>query len=541
MYIFKNFDLFLVGLSVANIIFLGFIVYFNDRKSITNRSFLGFAISSSLWGLINYASYHITFSPTLALWSLRFVLFFALAQVFFLHRLFSVFPYKKYNFGKKYKYIIVPLTIIAALLTLTPLIFERVMEFSYDSGIETVASGPAIPFFAFVSIGLVFLALSVLIKKIRLSRDGKNKRALVIILAGTLATFILEIIFNFILPAFLYNSNFVALGSIFALPFIACASYAIIKHGVMNVKVLTTEILIFSFAAAILFDVVGAGNSIMLFYRLGVFVIILLIGIFLIKTMRKEVKQRETLVVMAKNLKKANRRLREMDQLKTEFLSIASHQLRTPLSIIKGYIDLIREGTFNKSPKKFAEVLNNMDESNEKLIKLVDEFLDISRIEQQRSKFKFQKININDLINEVVKQLRKNVKDKKLKLEVNMPKNKIMASIDRHKIFHVIYNYIDNAIKYSDKGTIRVDLSRENNKIRISVTDQGVGFDKKNGGMFFVKYYRGKNVKGINVTGTGLGLYVSKKFVQGHGGEVWAKSKGLGKGSEFGFSLPLKR
>ncbi len=233
----------------------------------------------------------------------------------------------------------------------------------------------------------------------------------------------------------------------------------------------------------------------------------------------------------------ANLRLQELDKQKTEFLSIASHQLRTPLSIIKGYVELIKDGAYGEPSKELLETLGNIDETNERLVKLVEEFLDISRIEQGRTKFSFADHAIEDVVDSVIKELFERSKDKKLTLE--WKRTEIGQSVmDEEKIRHVVFNFVDNAIKYSEQGTIRVTATAEEGGIVVRVKDNGLGFNKEDEVNFFQKFYRGENVKTVNVGGTGLGLYVCRKFIENHGGRVWAKSEGLGKGGEFGFWIP---
>jgi signal transduction histidine kinase len=112
-------------------------------------------------------------------------------------------------------------------------------------------------------------------------------------------------------------------------------------------------------------------------------------------------------------------------------------------------------------------------------------------------------------------------------------------TFDDEKIRHVVFNFLDNAIKYSEHGTITILTEKDEKGVSVKVTDEGLGFGKEDQASFFQKFYRGKNVEGTNVTGTGIGLYICSKFIETHGGRVWAKSKGLGKGSEFGFWVPL--
>ena len=136
-----------------------------------------------------------------------------------------------------------------------------------------------------------------------------------------------------------------------------------------------------------------------------VFSAVLFISYFLLRSFKKEIRRREEISHLAHSLEKANLRLKELDRQKTEFLSIASHQLRTPLSITKGYIELIGDGAYGKPSKGIKEVLVKMDESNEHLVKLVDEFLNITRIEQGRIKFTFESTDLKELIKSVTEEL----------------------------------------------------------------------------------------------------------------------------------------
>jgi signal transduction histidine kinase len=148
-------------------------------------------------------------------------------------------------------------------------------------------------------------------------------------------------------------------------------------------------------------------------------------------------------------------------------------------------------------------------------------------------------INICTLIDEATNDLKIKAKEKKLKVEWVCPAQMPQVYCDQEKMHHVIYNFIDNALKYSEKGVVRVTLEEQGGGAVFRVHDQGIGFEKSDENNFFQKFYRGDNVRTIGIDGTGLGLYVCRKFVEAHSGRVWARSEGLGKGSEFGFWVPL--
>lgn len=329
-----------------------------------------------------------------------------------------------------------------------------------------------------------------------------------------------------------YNIPIAPWGNGFVIFYVILTVYAIMKYKFMDIRVVFAEL--FTGLLVIVFIVDAALSKTFTegIFKFLVLILISVFGILLIRSQRREVERNE-------QLQTANLRLQELDHQKTEFLSIASHQLRTPLSIINGFIELLEEGAYGKVKPETIQVLQNMDETNLRLIKLVDEFLNITRIEQGRVKFSFVSQDINKVIDSVVKEIRSRAEQNKLKIKWHDGKP-LVFQFDEDKVRHVVFNFIDNAIKYSEHGTITIHTEKDEKGVSVMVTDEGLGFDKEDQANFFQKFYRGKNVEGTNVTGTGIGLYVCSKFIETHGGRVWAKSKGIGKGSEFGFWIPLE-
>src|SRR3989344_678559 len=210
------------------------------------------------------------------------------------------------------------------------------------------------------------------------------------------------------------------------------------------------------------------------------------------------------------DLRFANNQLREMDRTKSEFISIASHQLRTPLTVIKGYISMIQEGSFGPVPGQITDQLTKVYTANERLISLVENLLDISRIESGRQDFNWEKVDPADLASTVVEELRKNVEDKGLKIVLHKPKTKLPAVLaDRNKLHEVMMNFIDNAEKYTEKGQLDVYISAEKTDkdiINFSVKDTGRGVDKETLPHLFQKFTRGKGSFKVHTEGPGLGL-----------------------------------
>ncbi len=271
----------------------------------------------------------------------------------------------------------------------------------------------------------------------------------------------------------------------------------------------------------------------------GLFLALTAAVIGVARVVHAEMVKHEGVLRLATSLKHDKEVLQILDQQKTEFLSLASHQLRTPLSILKGYIELIGDGSYGKVNPKIKKVLKNMDISNERLIHLVDEFLCSTRMDQGEPTYTLKRGSISEVIAGVVAELRERAEEKKLKLvwrRSDIPTTRF----DAEKIRHVIYNLVDNAIKYSDRGTVRVSTKITRGQILVEVTDQGIGFNPTETEHFFEKFYRGRNARESRANGTGLGLYVCRRFAEGHNGTVGATSPGEGKGSTFWLSLPIK-
>lgn len=263
--------------------------------------------------------------------------------------------------------------------------------------------------------------------------------------------------------------------------------------------------------------------------------------------MENEVEKR------TKELQKAYKELEQLDQAKSEFISIASHQLRTPLSAIKGYISMMLENTYGKVSKKMAQPLKNIYSSNERLLKLVNELLNVSRIEAGRVEIKMEETNLEEIIDSVIEELENQADYKKISLkrekslghstatgEAKKALQKI--SIDQDKIRQAILNIIDNAIRYTTKGGITVSIQQNNpnEKIIIAIKDTGEGMVKEEISDLFESFSIGKAGSKLWTEGTGLGLYVAKKFVEMNKGKIWAESLGKGKGSTFYIELPIK-
>ena len=243
-----------------------------------------------------------------------------------------------------------------------------------------------------------------------------------------------------------------------------------------------------------------------------------------------------------KDLRVANEELKNLDRAKSEFISIASHQLRTPLTVIKGYGSMMLEGSFGQMSEPIKDNVKKIYESNERLITLVEDLLNISRIESGKLQFNFEPCQLEDIVASVVEELAVPASNKGLKLIWHAPTGKLPAvSIDKSKLRQVAINIIDNAIKYTPKGQIDVTLKLDGDNILFSSVDTGLGIAHNDLINLFKKFSRGEHVSILHTEGTGLGLYVGKMMIEAHHGKIWAASDGIDKGSQFYFTLPISK
>lgn len=228
-----------------------------------------------------------------------------------------------------------------------------------------------------------------------------------------------------------------------------------------------------------------------------------------------------------------------VDQMKTEFVSVAAHQLRTPLSAIKWTLKMMLDGDVGKLTDEQMEFLNKSYESNERMIVLVNDLLNVSRIDEGRFIYKPEALQIEDIIKDISTTEETSLKKKKLKLKLDFPRKKLPpVFIDKEKIGIVMQNFIENSIKYTPLGG-KIIISAEELKedLLIKIKDNGVGIPIDQQDRIFTKFFRGENVIRLETEGSGLGLYTVKNIIESHKGKVWFQSE-EGKGTTFFFTLP---
>jgi len=230
--------------------------------------------------------------------------------------------------------------------------------------------------------------------------------------------------------------------------------------------------------------------------------------------------------------------LEGINRFKSEFISSVSHELRTPLAIIKQLVTLIFSETVGKINSTQKEILAKTRNNIERLKKIIDEVLDISRIERGTLKFRYALVNLNDLIEDSADFFTELTGNRGIELDYDFPHKQVNLFIDSDRINQVLFNLIDNAIKFTEeKGKIKVEVKVFETKVRIGVVDTGIGIAKSSMAELFNKFTQVSESDSAKRKGIGLGLSLAKELVERHGGEIWVESK-LGVGSKFYFTLP---
>lgn len=238
-----------------------------------------------------------------------------------------------------------------------------------------------------------------------------------------------------------------------------------------------------------------------------------------------------------RELSRALEEIKEVSKRKTDFISAVSHELRTPLTSIKGYASILLSEKLGQIPEAVKERLDKINRHSDELTHLVNDLLDISRIESGKIIMKAESLNLAEITNNIADLLSLQLKAKEIRLDLQIPKG-LLIKADRSQIERVFINLMGNAIKFTpQKGKISVAVSLVDSFVQIDVTDNGIGIPAEALNAIFDEFYRVDNPINQEIKGTGLGLSLVKHIVEAHNGKIWVKSK-LGQGSTFSFTLP---
>jgi signal transduction histidine kinase len=513
----------LAFIIVLACLFLGFLVYLKNKRRDDHRYFFLLSLFSALFIGSAYLSEFFPYShPFLALFLSKITYASVIWWVIFLSLFSIVFPEGRKLPSKFTLPLFFGAIFIDILILFTPFIIEGIKLQPW--GFDVIYGKLFYPLFLPTTFALFFPFPISILKYKKLAPVQKNQ--VKYLLVGLIVFCGFLIFFNVILPAIIGSQQYYFLGNYSAIIFLGFTAYSIIAHRLFGIEVILTEILVGLIGLLLIVQIFTAQTILWRSINGLIFFLFCVFGYLLIRGVLREIKLREE--------------VERISQAKSEFISIASHQLRTPLSAIKGYLSMILEGSYGKLPEKVKKPMENVFVSNERLIKLVNDILSVSKIEAGEMEMNWKKEDLREIIKEVISELSIKAKEKNLYLNFEEPKEFPKILLDREKIRQVILNLVDNAIRYTQKGGVTVKLQIANGRLQIVVSDTGEGLTKEEKEKLFERFSRGTAGTKFWTEGAGLGLYIARRFVEMHKGKIWAESEGRGRGSTFYVELPMR-
>ncbi len=511
----------------------GLFVFLANKKNILSISWLLLNICSSVWSF-GYLYMIISVSEHVAYIS-NVVLHIAASFIPFFFLLFISNVTKTYLVYKKIIWFFIsPITLFFVYIANSSLFVTGVFHkfvFNYAPN-----AGPLYIFFALYFALLTMLSLFILFKRIiYLDRHKESLQLRQILISSS---------FGFLgggsVFFLTFNINFPPYPIILFALFPLVIVRAILKYNLFNVKVIATEMATFLMFILFFTRFVLSENQRDYIINGGFFITTILLGFFLIKSVKKESQVNDEMKRKNKELFRLNARLIELDKHKDDFVSIAAHQLRTPAGVIRNYVGMIKTGLYGEFPEKLNDPVGRIYDNAVLLAETVSSILDISRIESGKTKVEFKKNNIEELLKSIVSEQEANAKKKNLTLDLEVKEGLNYDIVfDHEKLDHMLANLIDNSIKYTEKGGVKVKLYGNEFFILVDVADTGRGMSKKFiETQLYQKFAREEEVVN-NISGNGLGMYFVKEVVELHKGKISVVSE-WGKGSTFTVAVPTK-
>ena len=518
-----TFSAFLNGLSA---IIFGLVVFLKNPKQLVNKLFGFMTLSLAVWSF-SYSFWQLSHNYQVAFFWVRILSIGSLfIPIFFVHWIFVLF-----KLDKKKKNVLVfgyLMTLFFLCFSFSSLFIKEIkpqLQFAWWP-----QAGIIYTLFIFCSYGGLVGYSSYLLIKLhkradKLVQDQIKYVLLAVVVGFGGGAFNFPLWYGLPIPPY---GNFL----VFLYPFIL--AYTVLKYRLMDIKIVLTQFLVGILSFLLLIQLLTSKTTLEYLWR-GVFLLTFFyFGYLLVRSVNQEIERRA-------ELQRLYQEVERLSKNKSEFISIASHQLRTPLVAIKGYISMILEESYGKIDQRMVRPMTSIYQSNERLIRLVNDLLNLSRLDAGRVKFEPTLTSLEELVKEIVEELEITAKDKKLYLKIKKPKEPLPEiMVDRDHIGQVIFNILDNAIKYTQKGGITIEMKKIDNKEQIKISDTGEGMTKREISSLFQMFTRATAGAQFHIEGAGLGLYVVRKFVEMHKGRIYAESKGKGKGSIFYIELPIK-
>ncbi len=588
----------ITGVAIVVTLSLGILFHLNGKGNATNKLLAYFCFTNVFYNLINYTTINPRFASVASLsdcgagsgiplsqslyfcfetelWLIRLVMwswpFMFPALILFAH----IYPGKIFSVSKKRITTILIWFGVISVMGLTPFVFSGIDEMkAFEKGI--IAPQPFIGglfIYALSVFGSVIWSMIILWKKRKVAQGVE--RTYFQYLVGTLMLyFVLTIVFSFILPAGLENPSFVQYAPMFILPFVFACAYIILRHKfIAATRLVTTQFFITGFWLVLLMQVFLSDSfEQMLINTLIVFASIVF-GYLVLRSIFEEMEQRGKVEFLNSQLndfninlrkkvdeqtkevqlayqveKRARMEIEELSKAKDQFVLTTQHHLRTPLTIIKNYVDLLPNAIKEQDPH-LNDFVARLQRSSTEILELVSELLEVSQVQAGVISLNLKPVELKPLIDTIVNDFQKKINDKHIQVKFEGdPSLWPFIDLDEERMKRAFSILIHNAVMYNtDSGEISFKGEEKEHPIeqgkkifRLSIRDTGLGFTKGEIDKLFIQMFsRGDEAQRINPLGRGTGLVLAKSIVNAHKGKMWVISDGRGKGSTFFVELEV--
>lgn len=540
-----------VSILGLGLFLLGAIVFAQDTTKRRGKFFLMVTAVTALWGMALMANSN---TQDASLFHATLVSLFLITGLIplILFLFFYIFPTKDESFFSRKGFVIfAPYVIIAG----TVLVSDFIVKYGEVYPETLLKNFLGKGYLLYVGYITLFLGMTfkVLFDKYRTSVgifSAQSRSILIAFVITTSGALVGAVLSPH--PVSAYNAFLIGYAGVVAS--VAMLGFILIKYNFWSFNVVATEFLATVFVvflpASFFFTTSLSGLTI----NVMIAIFVVLVSFFIVESVKSEINSRDEIARLSSELVDMRARLKVLNKKKSEFLEVASHHLRDPLTAIKGYSSMLLEGSFGELVPPVRDAVEKIFESSKRLVTMISDFMDISNIESGDMQYDFAKVDIKKVVIVLVESMQAVARHSGVKLDTLVEghggagqdagqggeEDAYTTIADIGKIRQVILSLVDNAIKYTPRGNVSVLLALSPDKSRIvfSVTDTGIGMSEITMEKIFKKFSRAESANKTYTEGIGLGLYVAKEIIKKHNGEIWAISKGEGMGSTFYVELP---
>lgn len=498
-----------------------FFTYFRRQRSTNITLFVLFLLSIVCWSMLWF--YYFVGTPFLSLLSLRLTYDAALAIALTFYLFSIAFPSNSLP-GRSHLVALVGVTAALATYLAAPGMLVVSTSFSASSiAVMLAPAGYLLFTFAFVAFYVVSM-VRLLMKLLRAGLSGEAHAQLLAILVSATLVGLLGIYVDLILGSpYLHNFNYLWTGPLFTSVIAVTIIYSVFQYRLFNTRVVASELFVFLVWALTFVRTLLSANPTDEALNGALFVLLVAVGLLLVRSVNRTVQQQDE--------------IERLSAEKSEFMSFASHEIRNPITAMRGYASLIADGTVGEASPQAKDSAQKILVNGDTVLSLISEFLNKSKLELGQISYAVADVDVGKVVNSIAEGMRAHAEQKGLSLAIRIVDANLVARADEAKLREVVGNLIDNSVKYTQKGAIMVEVEKRNGTARIVVSDTGVGIPPETISHLFQKFSRADAQK-MNLRGTGLGLYLAKTFIEGMGGKIWAESGGKNRGSRFIVELP---